>query len=125
MFVTAHFQSQRYAASCVKDSGKVRSHGQQCESVSLVSGREDELCGELATVYEVCKDTVKLQTSLSVCRGAGGHVEPVWLCVCVNICVYGCWEGADSDALVTYRLCPIFIHIWPIAQYLKEQFAQK
>lgn len=44
-------------------------------------------------VYEVCTDTVKLQTSLSLCRGAGGHTEPVWLCVCVNICVYGCWEG--------------------------------
>lgn len=29
-------QSRRHAASCVKDSGKVRSHGQRCENVWLV-----------------------------------------------------------------------------------------
>lgn len=35
-------------AGSVKDSEKVRSHGWQRGNVSLVSRREDELCGELA-----------------------------------------------------------------------------
>lgn len=113
VFVTAHFETQQCTASCVKDSGKVRSHGWRCENVSLVSRREDKLCGELPTGFIRSADTLSNSRHLSLSWGTGGHVVPVWLCV--SVCEHMCFSGwgADSDTLYTSRFSPVFIQIWP------------
>lgn len=89
MFVTAHFQTQQCVASCVKDLGKVRSHGWQCENVSLVSRREEELCGELAAEFIRTADALSSSRHLSLSVGAQGVTLCLSGCVgfCVNICV--------------------------------------
>lgn len=74
------FQSRRHTASCVKDSGKVRSHGQRCENVSLVrqeGGRALWRAGDgRVQTLSNCR-----HLSLLLCRGSGS--------VCVCVCGWG------------------------------------
>lgn len=89
VYVAARFQTQQCMASCVKDLGKVRSHAWQCENVSLVSGREEELCGELAAEFIRSADALSSSRHLSLSVGAQGVTLCLSGCVglCANICV--------------------------------------
>lgn len=93
VFVTAHFQTQQCMASCVKDLGKVRSHGWWCENVSLVSRREEELSGELAAEFIRSADALSNSRHLSLSVGAQGVTLCLSGCVilCLNICVWAGW----------------------------------
>lgn len=74
------FKAQQRMSACAKDLGKVRSHDQWCESVSLVSRRE-----------VVSTDTLSNSQHLSVSAGLLGFMPclssynlPVWEHMCLG-----------------------------------------
>lgn len=85
-------------AHCVKDSGQVRSHGQHVETSHWSAGGRTRFVESWRGSLSGPADTLSSSRHLSLCWGAGGHVVPVWRCVClcVNICV---WEGREQTMI--------------------------
>lgn len=89
-------------AGCVKDSAKVRSHGRRCGNVSLVSRREDKLCGDKTLEFIWARwHTVKQQTSLSLLGPWGSRRACLAACVCVWTYVSD-WAGG-RQLYITYQ----------------------